>query len=283
MKATWRTWLIAALAVFSPVLVQAQRFDTRSVEVEVINDRGQAFAQYPLRGEGRSRDYKAYLQARRDSNYALRIRNLTNERIGVVVAVDGRNIISGERSDLRPDERMYVLGPREQGTYEGWRTGRDQVNRFYFTDAGDSYASAWGDRSAMGVIAVAAFREVAPYMPPPEPRGDRRYQSTPEAAGAPPAPGAAPRLKSEPGTGYGEREWSPSRRVDFEAERRPFARYFLKYAWRDTLCRQGVIEDCGRRGQGNRFWDEPNGGYAPPPPRHGHSGDNYDNYQDNRH
>ena len=61
---------------------------------------------------------------------------------------------------LRADERMYVLPPHESATYEGWRTERDTVNRFYFTEPGDSYAAAFGDRSAMGVIAVAAFREV---------------------------------------------------------------------------------------------------------------------------
>ena len=98
----------------------------------------------------------------RDSNYSVQIRNRSNERIGVVIAVDGRNVISGDRSNLSPNERMYVLGPYQQESYEGWRTGKNRVNRFYFTDEGDSYAGAWDDYSAMGVIAVAAFRENAP-------------------------------------------------------------------------------------------------------------------------
>ena len=106
--------------------------------------------------------YKAYLEAAKGLNYSGQIRNRSNERIGVVFAVDVRNVISGDRSNLSPNERMYVLGPYQQESYEGWRTGKNRVNRFYFTDEGDSYAGAWDDYSAMGVIAVAAFRENAP-------------------------------------------------------------------------------------------------------------------------
>jgi len=133
------------------------------VEIEVIGDRGRSLSEYPLESEDRPGIYKAYLEAKRGQNYSIQIRNRTNQRVGVVVAVDGRNIISGARSELRSDERMYVLGPYQKETYEGWRTGKNRVNRFYFTDAGDSYSGAWGDYSAMGVIAVAAFREA--YQP----------------------------------------------------------------------------------------------------------------------
>jgi len=39
------------------------------------------------------------------------------------------------------------------------RSAQDKINRFYFTDVPDSYAAAFGDESAMGVIAVAAIRK----------------------------------------------------------------------------------------------------------------------------
>lgn len=268
MNVRWQAWAMAVLMLLGPTAVWAQRFDAREVEVEVVDDRGRPFPQYPLRRGGGPTVYKAHLEAVRGSNYSIRIRNRGDQRIGVVIAVDGRNIISGNRSNLRPDERMYVLGPGQQETYEGWRTGRNRVNRFYFTDAGDSYAGAWGDYSAMGVIAVAAFRENLPVQPwsqeGPGYSDQRGLRRAPPSEAAP--LGAAPGAKAEPGTGYGESEWSPSRRVEFEPERRPFARFFLKYAWRDTLCRQGVI-DCGGRPwppRPNRLWDED--GYAPPPP-----------------
>lgn len=272
MKIPWPAGLIALLMLLGPTTVLAQRLDSRDIEVEVVNDRGRPFPQYPLRRGSKPNIYKAHLEAVRNSKYSIRIRNRSDQRIGVVIAVDGRNIISGRRSNLRPDERMYVLEPGQRETYEGWRSGRNRVNRFYFTDAGDSYAGGWGDYSAMGVIAVAAFREVVPYLPPrpqPQPWSDGREPSSAErrGPGAPPAAAQAPRMQSMPGTGYGESEWSPSRRVEFEAQRRPFARFFLKYAWRDTLCRENVI-DCDRERSrpSNRMWDE-NDDYAPPPPR----------------
>jgi len=264
MKRQWQAWFVAFALVLGPTLVWAQRFDARSLEVDIVNDRGRAFPQYPVRRDGRPTVYRAHLEAVQGQRYSIQIRNRTNERIGVVIAVDGRNIISGERSNLRPDERMYVLGPYQRETFEGWRTGRDRINRFYFTDAGDSYADAWGDHSAMGVIAVAAFREVEP--PPRQPWSEDRDDRRKFESGLQSAPPAARGLqRSEPGTGYGETEWSPSRRVEFDPERRPFARYFLKYAWRDTLCRENVIDcDDWRRPPRNRFWDRDE--FAPPPP-----------------
>ncbi|HRY14418.1 MAG: hypothetical protein KDJ31_14380 [Candidatus Competibacteraceae bacterium] len=276
MNKQWQVGLVAVLILLGPTGAWAQRFNAREVEVEIINERGREFPQYPLRRSHKGSIYKAHLEAVRGEKYAVRVRNRSDQRIGVVIAVDGRNIISGERSDLRPDERMYVLEPYEQETYEGWRTGKNRVNRFYFTDAGDSYAGAWGDYSAMGVIAVAAFREVVYRQPQPQPWAEGRSDDRPRRGessrpGAPPAAADAPRsLGAAPGTGYGEQEWSPSRRVEFEPEQRPFAQFFLKYAWRATLCRQGVI-DCKRGSHPyprNRFWDEDNDRYAPPPPRH---------------
>ncbi|MDX1433413.1 MAG: hypothetical protein R3286_13300, partial [Gammaproteobacteria bacterium] len=71
------------------------------------------------------------------------------------------------------------------------------------------------------------------------------------------------------GTGFGEAQSSRAVRVAFEPEHRPFARHFLKYEWRDTLVRLGVIE--APRAP-NRFWPEHLGrahdeGFAPYPPR----------------
>jgi len=224
------------------------------VEIEILDDRGREFRQYPLIESGGRRTERAYLEAERGANYSIRVRNRSRDRVGLVIAVDGRNIISGEKSYLDSDERKYVLGPHESAEYEGWRTGRNRVNRFYFTDAGDSYADAFGDRSAMGVIAVAVFRE--------RERHSRRSDDV-QAYDGPEARHGGPK-GSKPGTGFGESEWSPSRQVRFEPEDRPVARYFFKYEWRSTLCRRGIIE-CHRDEPYNRFWPDRDG-FAPPPP-----------------
>ena len=217
---------LGLLLLCIPLLGQAQqRLSSNDVSIDVIDDRGQPAEQFPVQ---RSRDlYRAYTEAFSGANYAIRVRNNSRYRIGVVIAVDGRNIISGERSELRPHERMYVLDPYEENVYRGWRTGRDQVNRFYFTDEGASYAAAWDDYSALGVIAVAAFRELRSF----DIINKEKLRKS------------APSSESAPGTGFGEEEHSPSRRVDFTPEHDPFARYLIKYEWQQTLCEKGVI-DC---------------------------------------
>jgi len=243
-----------------------------AVDVRVVSDRKGVLSLYPVDSNGRN-TYRAYLEAERGEKYGIRIANRTGRRIGVVVAVDGRNIISGKKSHLRNSERMYILGPHESAVYDGWRTARDTVNRFYFTEPGDSYADAFNDRSAMGVIAVAVYREKQ--LPPRRSSRDRESggkmgddRSMPGES-APAAPLGAERKSLAPqareesaGTGFGEESHSPSIRVKFDPERRVAERHFLKYEWRDTLCRKGIL-DC--RYSQNRFWDD-DVEYAPYPP-----------------
>ena len=259
------SWVLAAVCL-APLWVQAgwQGLDTRDIDIDVVGDRsGHSLRQYPV--EERDRTYRGYLAARPGAEYSIRVGNRTGRRVGVVISVDGRNIVSGEHSDLGPDERMYVLGPYQRAEYSGWRTGQNQVNRFYFTDAPDSSAGRWGDYSAVGVIAVAAYAERRPTYYD-EHLGHRRAPSgVPEDR-----PGAiAPRHRvapAQPGTGFGDEEWSPSRRVAFDAERKPFARYFIKYEWARNLCHMG-ISDCRGGGDGRypgRWRDDDR--FAPSPP-----------------
>lgn len=233
--------------------------------VDVIADDGSPFQQYPVtRGRHGHRSQRAYLEAERGEQYAIRVRNDSDRRIGLVIAVDGRNIISGARSNLTSDERMYVLNPGQSNVYRGWRTGKNRVNRFYFTEPSDSYADAFGDRSAMGVIAVAAFRERPrePYALEP----DKGAPSGPQHGAGNYRRQAPSALSDQAGTGFGDRTWSPSRRVRFEPEDRPWRELFLKYEWHRTLCDLGVI-GCRPTYPNNRFWPQPpNDGYAPPPP-----------------
>lgn len=229
-----------------------------SVEVEVRADDGTSLPLYTVAAGQAVR--KAYAEAVKGDHYGIIVRNRLNRRIGVVVAVDGRNIISGKKSVLSNSERMYILGPYETGEYNGWRTGADRVNRFYFTSAADSYAASFRDRSAMGVIAVAVYPEVRRFEPWLNDSAAEVYKGS---SAQPAAPSA--RSKSESaGTGYGREEYSPSTVVAFEPESTAVEKIFLKYEWRSTLCRKGIVR-CGReREPGNRMWDD-DAGYAPPP------------------
>jgi hypothetical protein len=230
-----------------------------AVEVKITCDDGRELRFFPV--PAKHPKFKAYTEAKRGDNYTIVVRNRLNRRIGVVIAVDGRNIISGQKSWLKNSERMYILEPYGVGEFNGWRTGDDKVNRFYFTSSDNSYAAAFGDTSAMGVIALAVFPEVMPIEIP------EAINGMPAA----PAPAAmeksrsAAKAEDSAGTGYGHEEYSPVHLVEFEPETMAVETVYLKYEWHETLCRKGVIP-CrkAQKEPENRLWD--NGGYAPPPP-----------------
>jgi hypothetical protein len=234
-----------------------------NVGIEIVSDNGSVFQGIPFQdfNDGRTRTVKRYLEAKKGENYGIVIRNNTPERIGLVIAVDGRNIISGRRSELKSREMMYVVNAYEHARYDGWRTTSDEVHRFYFTAPPDSYSvKTFGDTSAMGLIAVAVYRE----KQRPRPLLEQKMEPSAPA----PSDQGAPRSKGKSladesaGTGFGDTRYSPVRKVEFEPERIPAQKMLVKYEWRDTLCGKGILR-CGLE-TGNRLWDE--NGYAPFPP-----------------
>jgi hypothetical protein len=262
-----------------------------TIEVRIVTDDDRTLPTYPVKL--RSGLKKVYAEAVRGDHYRIEVRNKLNRRVGIVIAVDGRNIVSGERSWLKKSERMYILDPYASGEFSGWRSSSDRINRFYFTEVPNSYAAAFGDESAMGVISVAAYPEVQRYQPQPRIQSqtapswrgfgekdygiaDRAESAAGAAAPSAPAPAGeitgnrsakAEKKKSQEsaGTGYGHEEYSPAQIVSFEPESRAVETIHFKYEWRSTLCKLGVIRnEQTPRSQANRLWD--NGGYAPPPP-----------------
>lgn len=235
------------------------------VTIDFIEDSGRRLNQYVTESEKPGIE-RRYLEARKGARYQIRVRNHSDRRIGLVIAVDGRNILTGKKSWLRHNEKMYILDPYETSTYRGWRTAKNQINRFYFTSAADSYAEAFNDQTAMGVIAIAVFEEK--YERPYQHRIERPYgKNSPDIMGR----SKSLELDSDSaGTGFGREEYSPTRRVRFKAKHQPLIKYFYKYEWRRTLCEKGII-DCydkhWRNRNNNRFWpDDDNRGYAPYPP-----------------
>jgi hypothetical protein len=240
-----------------------------AVTLELCTNQG-SLPLYPVSAARTLR--KAYAEAVPDAAYRIRVHNRLARRVGVVIAVDGRNIISGGQSWLGNGERMYVLAPGETQELAGWRTSQDKVNRFYFTTVPDAYAAAFGDTSAMGVVAMAVYPEVAPVRTAPCPGPRASLDRAAPAAPAPPVleerrsrakagSGAEARKSEAAGTGYGEEIYAPSREVRFEPVAEARETCCIKYEWRATLVRLGVLREPER--PRNRLWDA---GYCPPPP-----------------
>lgn len=273
--------LAASLFVLAgPASAQAWRSsadvwaDGRIVDVQVRVD-GQASPLYWAPGKSDRR----YLQAFAGKNFSLVLRNNTARRVGVLIAVDGLNVVNGEITGLRNTEPMYVLGPWESTTIRGWRTNLESVRRFVFVDEARSYAERTGQaNSDMGWIRVLAFREqptwndyrrdVRGQADPrfkdgdgmddrPSPGGQaldesQRSQEAPMAKrdaaerGAQPdnsyAPKAsAPQAQSFPGTGWGDKRYDPVRRVDFQAENRATDQLILRYEYASGLRALGIF------------------------------------------
>jgi len=259
------TIVLLAAVLFFVSAVPVYPHHRGNLEVEIVSDRGDVFFALPYKEieQGRTQVIKRYLEARKGENYSVVIRNNTSERVGVVIAVDGRNIITGKKSYLKNNEMMYLVDAYDSARYEGWRTDDDTVHSFYFTDIKDSYSKrTFNDSSAMGVIAIAAFRE----KERPRVFFDRQMskENAPAAPGYP-APLREASKKSESdaaGTGFGNEKYSPVVKVEFEPENIPFKKMLVKYEWRETLCKKGLL-NCRSEAK-NRLWDESE--YAPYPP-----------------
>ncbi len=233
----------------------------RNVDVEVVSDRGTVFQLIPHKeySTGSTYVFKQYLEARKGENYNIQIRNHLSQRIGVVIAVDGRNIITGKKSFLGSSEMMYIVEPYGQARLEGWRTSDDKVNRFYFTSSADSYSvKTFSDTSAIGVIAVTVFREK---QRPPVLYEQERSLGKAQGSPAPSAPRSEAKraVRDEAGTGFGNEHYSPVVKVEFEPESIPVEKFLVKYEWKEELCRKGIIQ-CRPEAR-NRLWDRDE--YAP--------------------
>lgn len=234
-----------------------------NVNIEIVSDNGEEFITIPFKDikTGSIHIIKKYLEAKRGENYSIGIRNNTPERIGVVIAVDGRNIITGKKSFLKNNETMYIVEPYGYTKLEGWRTDQNTVHRFYFTDIRDSYSvRTFGDSSAMGVIAVAAFRD---REKPIIYERQMKKENAPESAFAPYEKSESKGYESgAAGTGFGREQYSPVIKDKFKSESTPFEKILVKYEWREILCKKGLLKCLPE--QGNRLWDEDE--YAPYPP-----------------
>lgn len=237
-----------------------------------------------------------YFQANRGRNYSLVVRNTTGERIGVLIAVDGLNVVNGERSRLGRNETMYVLDPWETATVSGWRTSLHEVRKFVFVDEERSYAERTGQANGdLGWIRVLAFREKHPQLGWGQIRGDRyrdnrdhddeygareREEMAPAPqSSAPPMVGNearksvgdaraqgqndGPESNANPGTGWGERRHDPVRETEFNAARSATDHLVMRYEYLSGLQTIGIFP------QRNRLWDRERGqlGFARPPRR----------------
>jgi|CXWL01.1.fsa_nt_gi hypothetical protein len=211
----------------------------------------------PLYRTARS-DERRYFEAQRGEEYALCIRNQTNRRVGVLISVDGLNVVSGERSPLVSSEPMYVLDPWETAVIRGWRSSLEHVRQFVFVDEERSYASRTGQENGdLGWIRVLAFEEQpsVSQFDSPWRRQDAAEADAPRAGMAKPVPQGAPQSlesrrdadsNSFPGTGWGDRRHDPVRTTWFDPQPRTCDHLVLRYEYARGLAELGIFRERAR-------------------------------------
>jgi hypothetical protein len=188
---------------------------------------------------------KRYVAGNPGERYAIRLNNLSNERVLAVLSVDGVNAVTGETAGAQ--QSGYVLAPYASVEIAGWRKSESEVAQFYFTALPDSYAARTGRPENVGVIGVAAFREKTQAQPiaiAPEAR--YQMQDTRSTASKAATMGAlaesAPQKRERLGTGHGAREYAPVARVEFERRSsNPEQIISLFYDSRANLIARGII------------------------------------------
>ncbi|HUQ08565.1 MAG TPA: hypothetical protein VM261_39005 [Kofleriaceae bacterium] len=120
--------------------------------VEIISGDGDTLDTYFQKG-------RYYVHGANGERYTVRVTNPTDQRIEVVVSVDGLDVIDGETGDLR--KRGYVVQPHGTVLVEGWRTSLSDVASFRFSSVKGSYAGKKSKARNVGVVAVAIFAEQA--------------------------------------------------------------------------------------------------------------------------
>lgn len=104
---------------------------------------------------------KRFVVGERGERYEIVVRNETDERVEVVLSVDGLDVIDGRSASYR--KNGYVVYSGDTLVVDGFRTSSSTVAAFRFSSVDRSYAALkHGDTRNVGVIGVAAFTERNP-------------------------------------------------------------------------------------------------------------------------
>jgi hypothetical protein len=233
---------------------------------------GVPLSEYAARGT-------TYIEALKNRDYSVRLRNGTGERVAIALSVDGLNSIDA-RTTSASEARKWVLGPYETITLDGWQTSSATARRFFFTSEERSYGSWLGRTKNLGIIAAVVFRERRPQpviaWPEAAPQRERQEKDSDGSEAPAPSTGQSVVLPAPTddmaATGIGTETSHPVRQVAFDPEDSPVAHMEIRYEYREALVRLGVLPryddrcaDALSRRERARGFEEP--GFSPDPYR----------------
>lgn len=90
--------------------------------------------------------------------YQIKVRNLCDARLEVVLSVDGLDVMDGQPASIK--KRGYLIAPGREMVVSGFRTSEEKVASFKFSSVGSSYANLrHGETRNVGVVGLAVFTE----------------------------------------------------------------------------------------------------------------------------
>src|SRR5438128_286680 len=252
-----------------------------ALEVDVLVN-GVPLQEYLARG-------RRYVEALEGAEYEISLRNTLPVRVAVALSVDGLNSIDAKHTTAW-NASKWVVGPYQTIRIGGWQMSSERTRRFYFTTERDSYAAKLGQTANLGLISAVFFRERAPvFVPVTPPRSEPRYRDdqmreegedsmkskAPSSSAGNSTLGSSSRAQPVPApddesaaTGIGRSVRNDVRWVDLKLEPRPAGEVTIRYEYRASLVRLGVLprpypqpDVLGRRERAKGF----EGGYCPEP------------------
>ena len=228
-------------------------------ELDVLVN-GRPLQEYYARG-------RTYIEALQGSEYELRLRNNSSDRVAVALSVDGLNTIDARHTSAW-DASKWVIEPYQTITIGGWQMSSERARRFYFTNERDSYGAKLGQTANLGVISAVFFREQRRLMTPQYPISKNRDRSEPQdsksQAGAAESRAAAPQKDDEyAATGIGRNVRNDVYRVNMDLDSRSAGEVTIRYEYYSALLRLGVVprqqsrEPLQRREDSRGFSPEP--------------------------
>ena len=99
-----------------------------------------------------------FVIGKKGREYQLKIKNISQARLEVVLSVDGLDVIDGEAASTK--KRGYLINPGKTLVVKGFRTSHDAVASFKFSSVSRSYANLrHGSTRNIGVVGLALFTE----------------------------------------------------------------------------------------------------------------------------
>ena len=105
-------------------------------------------------------DGSVFVEGRKGSEFTIRIRNFSSQRVLAVVTVDGLSVLDGKPGTY-DGSGGYIVNANQSIDIPGWRLNDSEVAKFVFDKITQSYSvqSNNGEHN-VGVIGVAIFNEM---------------------------------------------------------------------------------------------------------------------------